>query len=217
MSEHSLIDHLVITAPTLEAGREYVYRSTGVMPQGGGRHGKMGTYNSLLGLGNGIYLEVLAIDPGAPNPGRARWFELDRPEKHARPKLTSWVVFTPGIHARSASLQNVLGNVESMSRPGLEWLLTVTPDGSMHCDGCAPALIEWPGQPRPGALLPDSGSRFIRLEIFHNAYASIDQLLKQVDFRGEVYVNPPCDQYGNHPCLVAHLSTPKGPVQLTSC
>jgi hypothetical protein len=45
----------------------------------------MGTHNRLLKLGEGFYLELIAIDPQAPPPGRPRWFGLDRLELPVRP------------------------------------------------------------------------------------------------------------------------------------
>ena len=62
------IDHIAITAPTLEAGAELVYRSLGVKPQKGGEHPRMGTHNLLLRLGNSVYLEVISPDPAAKSP-----------------------------------------------------------------------------------------------------------------------------------------------------
>ncbi len=63
------IDHIVITAPDLGAGAELVRRSLGVMPQAGGEHARMGTHNLLLKLGDSLYLEVIAPNPNAPEPG----------------------------------------------------------------------------------------------------------------------------------------------------
>ena len=45
------IDHIVITAPSLADGMEYVHRALGVVPEPGGGHPRMGTHNALLKLG----------------------------------------------------------------------------------------------------------------------------------------------------------------------
>lgn len=40
---------------------------------------QFGTHNRCLGMEDGIYLEVIAVDPEAPPPSRPRWFGLDDP------------------------------------------------------------------------------------------------------------------------------------------
>lgn len=42
-------------------------------------HPQFGTHNRCLGMEDGIYLEVIAVDPEAPPPSRPRWFGLDDP------------------------------------------------------------------------------------------------------------------------------------------
>jgi len=66
------IDHLVIAAADLASGSDYVAGILGIAPQGGGAHPRMGTHNRVLGMADGIYLEVIAIDPDAPAPSRPR-------------------------------------------------------------------------------------------------------------------------------------------------
>jgi hypothetical protein len=67
------IDHLVIAADSLEQGADW--RATfGVQPSGGGKHPLMGTHNRVIAISSesfpDCYLEVIAIDPNAPAPGR---------------------------------------------------------------------------------------------------------------------------------------------------
>ncbi|HEX6635378.1 MAG TPA: VOC family protein, partial [Usitatibacter sp.] len=71
------LDHLVVAARTLEEGAAWVEAALGVPTVAGGKHDLMGTHNRLLGLDGRRYLEVIAIDPSAPPPARARWFGLD--------------------------------------------------------------------------------------------------------------------------------------------
>src|SRR5262245_56050439 len=101
------IDHLVVTAPTLEAGAEHVERVLGVPLQKGGAHDRMGTHNLLLRLGDSLYLEVIAPDPAAPPPSRPRWFELDGP-RAAEPRLAAWVARTSDIRRAVDSLPVVI-------------------------------------------------------------------------------------------------------------
>jgi hypothetical protein len=66
------IDHIIVTAPSLEIGAEYVRQILRVAPQVGGKHPRMGTHNLLLRLGNSLFLEVISPDPDAPSPERPR-------------------------------------------------------------------------------------------------------------------------------------------------
>ena len=59
----------------------------------------MGTHNSVLRLGEAMYLEIIAVNPVAPRPSRPRWFELDRLETDSAPRLTTWIARTHDIHA----------------------------------------------------------------------------------------------------------------------
>jgi len=45
--------------------------------QPGGRHVRYGTHNTLLGLGDDLYLEVIAKDPAAAPYDGPTWFGLD--------------------------------------------------------------------------------------------------------------------------------------------
>ena len=82
------LDHLAISALTLEDGTEWAEAALGVVLQNGGQHLHMATHNRLLGLGD-IYLEVIAPDPSRPKPQYPRWFDLDR--FTGPPRLTSWI------------------------------------------------------------------------------------------------------------------------------
>lgn len=206
------LDHIVVTSPALAAGAEYVHRALGAMPEGGGEHPRMGTHNRLLSLGAQAYLEVIAIDPGAPPPGRPRWFQLDDPQMHRAPRLAAWVARTNDIRAALAASPIPLGRVESMSRGSLEWLITVPEDGRLPMDGVAPALIQWPEGVHPTQTLADRGCRLNRLQGFHPAAETINALLAAIDFEGGFSVAPLPP--GERPRLVAQIQTPGGPREL---
>ena len=97
------LDHLVVAARTLEEGGAWVEAKLGVAPVAGGKHPTMGTHNRLLRIGPREYLEVMAIDPDAAPPARARWFDLDSPpmrERLARaPSLIHWIERTDDLEA----------------------------------------------------------------------------------------------------------------------
>src|SRR5512139_3403877 len=118
----SHIDHLAITAASLQAGVEYVHLSLGVSPQVGGEHPRMGTHNCLLKLGENFYLEVISINPNTPQPARSRWFQLDEPDPSQPIRLATWIARTDDIYAATIASPIPLGKVEHMSRGQMNWL-----------------------------------------------------------------------------------------------
>jgi Glyoxalase-like domain len=209
---HSEIDHLVITAPSLDEGAEYVRRKLGVMPEVGGEHQRMGTHNRLVKLGDKTYLEVIAANPSAPTPSRPRWYELDASETHPAPRLTTWVARINDIDTALAVSPVPLGGIESMSRGQLDWRITIPSDGSLPLQGIAPTLIQWANGYHPASGLNDLGCSLIRLDGFHPEADKITALLKAIGFEGGYNFTslPTHDQ----PFLVAIIQTSRGVRQL---
>ncbi|MGK5061879.1 VOC family protein [Janthinobacterium sp. LB3P112] len=206
------IDHIAITAPTLEAGAEMVRLALGVEPQAGGAHARMGTHNLLLRLGDSVYLEVIAPDPKAPRPSRPRWFSLDTLAADAAPVLATWIARTADIQASVAACSESLGHIETMNRGTLNWLITIPDDGALRLNGVAPALIEWQAEAHPAARLQDHGLSLIKLELFHPEPERITRLLLSLGLDRQLAVHPSTGERGAH--LVAHINTPQGPRQL---
>lgn len=207
------LDHIVIAAPSLEAGAEYVRAVLGVEPQAGGEHPRMGTHNRLLLLGGDAYLEVIAVNPGAPPPARPRWFQLDDSDLHQSPRLATWVVRTNDIHAAVAASPIPLGKVEAMTRGTLEWLITVPEDGRLLLDGMAPVLIQWPEGVHPTRTLEDRGCRLVELQGLHPAADTIDRLLAAIGFKSGASFAPGGASFApsDRPFLRAQIETPSGP------
>ena len=204
----SCIDHLIITAPSLEAGAAFVRQTLGVAPGPGGKHPRMGTHNLLLRLGAGLFLEVIAIDPDAPGPGRPRWFGLDRLRADALPSLAGWVARTDDIRGAAAASTEALGMVEPMTRGTLDWLITIPGDGELPLGGAGPALIEWHAPVHPSATLPEHGLWLVKLEIFHAEPPRIGRLLRAIGFDGLLSVSAvPASAL---PYLTAQIGTPHG-------
>lgn len=158
----SHMDHMAIIAPSLEVGVEYVRQTLGVNPQAGGEHPRMGTHNCLLKLGEKFYLEVIAINPNAPQPNRPRWFQLDEPDPSQPIRLATWIARTDDIVAASTASPISLGEVEPMSRGQMNWLITIPADGSLPLHGIAPTLIQWTAGVHPAASLQESGCKLVR-------------------------------------------------------
>jgi hypothetical protein len=199
------LDHLVVVAPTLDAGAAWVRAALGADLRPGGRHGRMGTHNRLLRLERAAYLEVTSIDPAAPPPGRPRWFGLDHLAPDAAPRLAAWAARTDDVAAAAAASPEPLGAVEPMSRGDLRWRLTVPPDGSLPLGGAGPLLIEWDMGPHPAERLPDDGFELVRLTVTHPDHERVGRLLASIGFAGPVGVVA-----GEAVKLAAHVRTPAG-------
>ncbi|MES2105318.1 MAG: VOC family protein [Pseudomonadota bacterium] len=211
----SHIDHIAVTAPSLQSGAEFVHSQLGVMPLPGGEHPRMGTHNLLLRLGESVYLEVIAIKPDTAAPGRPRWFGLDTLTVGTPPRLATWIARSSDILASAAASSEVLGQVEPMSRGALNWKITVPQDGALVLGGIAPALIGWEPGTHPATRMQDLGLALIGLELFHPEPERITALLHSLDMHGPVSVSALAA--GATPYLVAHIDTPQGPRRLSGC
>ncbi|MCZ4315616.1 VOC family protein [Comamonadaceae bacterium G21597-S1] len=209
----SAIDHIAVTAPTLERGAAWVEQVLGVAPQPGGEHALMGTHNVLLRLGDDIYLEVIAANPRAAPPARPRWFGLDALEPDSAPRVRNWIARTADIGAALAAAGEKLGTVTEMQRGDLRWRITIPDDGKPLMGGTAPALIEWKTGPHPASRLPDQGVRLQALELFHPRPHRLMALLEAIGMDGPVRVRRSPEGEGSS--LVAHIATPRGSCALS--
>lgn len=202
------IDHITITAPTLDAGGELVLESLGVRPQPGGEHPRMGTHNLLLRLGDAVFLEVIAVNPNAPRPPRPRWFELDRISPGTPPRLACWVARTDDIVGALRECPAPLGAPEIQSRGALQWRISIPEDGHLPFGGAAPALIQWETSTHPASGLLDLGCALVALELLHPDTSALCHVLDQLQV-----VEPGVAltvREAASPAIVAHIRTPRG-------
>jgi len=168
------LDHLVVGAATLEEGVAWCERVLGVTPGPGGKHALMGTHNRLLNISSPshprAYLEVIAIDPEAPPPVRARWFDLDQPALRERlaagPGLIHWVSRVPNLDAALANWRGEgvdAGEAVEASRGNLRWRIALREDGRRLRREALPVLIEW-GEVHPTDAMPESGVQLLGFE-----------------------------------------------------
>lgn len=165
------LDHLVAGAATLEEGVAWCERVLGVTPGPGGKHALMGTHNRLLNISGPLhpraYLEIIAIDPEAPPPGRPRWFDLDQPALRERlaqgPGLIHWVSRVPNLDAALANWRSEgvdAGEAVEASRGNLHWRIALREDGRRLRREALPVLIEW-GEAHPTDDMPASGVQLL--------------------------------------------------------
>lgn len=200
-----VLDHIAVSAETLEEGARWVAERLGVVLSDIGYHDVMGTHNRLLSLGPGTYLEVIAVDPAAPRPAHPRWFNLDA--FSGPPRLTTWVARTDDLTIAIAAAPPGSGRPMSFARGPYLWQMAVPPEGRLPFNGCAPAMIEWESAVHPADRLADQGCRLKGLTIEHpEADALIAFPLAQVD--GVTVTKGPA------PHLSARIATPSGTVVL---
>jgi hypothetical protein len=207
------LDHLIVAAQTLEQGEDHLEALLGQRPRRGGRHAAMGTHNSLLGLGERCYLELIAIDPDATTPLRPRWFDLDTAAMRASlgdgPRLIHWVARCSNIDAARRACTIDPGPVHDMARGAFRWRITFPDDGHLPGGGVAPTLIEWPDARHPADALSDSPLRVLSLSAAHPEPAAIRAALASLSMQDALQVT-----FGVKPRLAAMLKTPRGLVTL---
>ncbi|WP_310621730.1 VOC family protein [Flexibacterium corallicola] len=197
------LDHIVVTARTLEEGAAHVKEQLGVDVPAGGEHPQMGTHNRVLTLGYRQYLEIIAIDPQAPAPEGARWFNLDQFD--GEPTLSTWVIRSKDVKSDSDHAHPHSGEVHRMSRGRMEWLITITPDGLMPMEGAFPTLIEWPRGVHPTASMPDLGFRLLSLTIEHPQAQDLRELIGRRLNMSKIDIRE-----GNEKKIRAEIVTPGG-------
>jgi hypothetical protein len=198
-----LIDHLIYAAPDLAAAVADVEERFGVRAQAGGKHIGLGTHNALLALGPQTYLEIIAPDPGQPEPVMPRPFGVDGV---SRGGLAGWALACDDIDAAVAEARSRgydPGDVAGMQRAGptgavLRWRLTL----NAMTGGLVPFLISWGNTEHPARSAP----RGLILESFHLEHPDPASLAPPLGALGtDIEIRPAAA-----PALVAQISGPKG-------
>src|SRR5262249_8619765 len=145
----------------------------------------MGTHNHRLRLGEAVYLEIIAIDPGAPRPSRPRWFGLDDTEAVRRhwqdgERLRAWVARTSDIDAVLAAHGDLLGAKMPIGRQAQ---FSILPAGRLPLGGVLPCVIDRAGQKPPSAAMPDLGARLRGLVLEHPAPLEVEALYEKLGIR----------------------------------
>jgi Glyoxalase-like domain len=170
-------DHLVITADTLENGVAWAEEHLGVPLQDGGKHARYGTHNALLGLADGLYLEVIAVDPEAEPPSGPRLFGLDT--FNGPPRLETWVCRASGL--ADLALPKGFERVVLLTRGTLSWDMAEATGGMLPFGQCHPGLIDWGTTPHPAASLSSSGLKLLNLTLAHPDVTGLKAALEPLE------------------------------------
>lgn len=198
-----LVDHLIYAVPELTAAVADVEDRFGVRAQAGGRHIGLGTHNALLALGPRTYLEIIAPDPGQPEPSMPRPFGVDELRSGT---LVGWAFACDDIDRAVAEARShgydpgEIGDGQRVGPSGvvLRWRAT----GSALAGGLYTFLICWGDTEHPASSAP-RGLSLMSLQIEHPDPRSLAPVLAALGADIEVTA-------AAVPALVAQLSGPTG-------
>lgn len=180
------LDHLTMIAPNLAEGVAHVRACLDLDVPFGQRHGYMGTHNHLLQIGGTVYLEIVAVDPDAQPPLRARWFGLDDRKRitadwDAGRRLRGWVARTDAIDDTLARWGDMFGSKVALPPANSTFDFAIPDDGSLPLDGAAPSLIDRRGRERSMANIADLGARLASFSLQHPEATSIAELYRALN------------------------------------
>lgn len=108
-----VLDHIVYAVSDLAQACGQIEKLLGVKPVFGGYHRTQGTKNALIGLNQGMYLELLAIDETNKDITLPRWMGVDLLTKS---QITRWAIKSTDLNHDAVVLQQA--NPEMGERSG---------------------------------------------------------------------------------------------------
>ncbi len=203
------VDHIILATPDVDDTADRLTTTLGVRAVAGGKHPAWGTRNSLIALGDLIYLEIVGPDPGSPPQEPPRPFGL---ETLSSPRLVTWAVKGRALdalvtHARADGVD--LGEVQRRTRRRPDGLLlswAMTDLTAPRADGIIPFFVDWGETPHPATTSPQGGT-LVGLSARHPEADSVRAMLRSLGLA--IGVEP-----GDAPELIATLQTRKGEIEL---
>ena len=211
------LDHLLWQEKDLRKGEVRFAELTGVTPAYGGPHAEGGTHNSLLSLGRGHHLELIAPNPERPehlnseHPGTGGLLENVPPD--AAPGLFTFAVKAADLNlvgqlAQRSGLE-VLRQHGGRTTPSGETLTWETATLKSHdFGGYVPFFIRWGEVVHPSETAP-AGCELLEFGVSHPRHQKLAELYAALQVAGTVFET-------EQPRLRAVLQTPKGRVVLES-
>jgi hypothetical protein len=196
------IDHILLGIDDLDRGVQQFEESTGVKPIYGGKHPR-GTHNALVSLGDGTYLEIIAVQKGSTPPD-------DYAELAQLHKLTpiGWAVSSKD----SAQLRSRLeaAGMADCATPGSR----TTRRRARRCRGRlgladnfeeAPFFIVWSAQTAHPSTTSPTGCKLQQWHIAGPHQKSLEQLRRTLELRLD-------GADAKSTSMRLSLACPKGPV-----
>lgn len=203
------LDHFMWAAADLDSAVEAFERLSGVRAGIGGVHPGRGTRNALASLGNGVYLELIAPDPGQKLDGTPGG-EL---RGLARPCVNAFVAASrdlAAVHKAYAGFgvaADILdGGRKTPSGGFVRWRVLVPRPSEFGA--FAPMFIDWLDSTHPSAV-STPGCTLLGFAAGHPQLEKIAALWRAVDLDVDL-------RRADHPHLLADIDTPRGRLRLTS-
>lgn len=209
MNNQRTIDHLVYVVTDLQQGMQTIEALLGCPVIYGGQHLSQGTHNALVNLGNGCYLELLAIDPANTSITSPRWMGVDVFDV---PQLSRWALKSNQLEQDAAILQQTnpaMGCIENGSRQrtdgsNLTWgIIMPLPQPTIEL---LPFMVDWKDSVHPTADLEEH-CQLISMQATHPSPTHIQKTLNQLNAPLQV-------SQGDNICLQAIIDCPRGRVVL---
>lgn len=203
------LDHLLWKERDLGEGERRFADLTGVAPAYGGPHADGETHNSLLSLGRGRYLELIAPRPEHPGTGGL----LTNAPEGAAPGLFTFAVQAADLdlleRSATASGLEVTRQRGGRTTPGGETLTWETATVNTHDFGLfVPFFIRWGRVVHPSATAPQ-GCELLEFSVGHPRHRDLAGLYAALEVDVPVF-------RAEQPRLRATLRTPKGELVLHS-
>jgi len=199
-------DHFQLSIADLDQGIAIVRDLTGVEPAFGGAHPGNGTRNALISLGDGSYLEILALDPAQSDvkTPRTEWIKT-----LTSPAIRTYAMRTTAIDRKLTAAEEIPG-VRGKLLPGsrkapdgstLEWtnLTLESPFGQQM-----PFFIDWKNSPHPSQSTP-GGCHLLGFEVLHPDAENLRAVYRKLEIAITVNAAPKAG-------FIAHIASPKGTV-----
>jgi hypothetical protein len=198
------IDHVMLGINDLERGMDAFEQLTGVRPAYGGKH-PGGTHNALVSLGEGPYLEIIAVQRGVAPPGEYAgleqlhkltpigWAVSAKDSAELRNRLTS---------AGMAVTEPTAGSRTTPAGTTLSWQTF----GLENNFDEAPFFIVWSSQAAHPSSTSPAGCKLQRWRVAGPQQKALDQLRRILDLRVDVAAAPSTS-------LHLSLNCPKGLVE----
>lgn len=178
------IDHLILGIDDLDRGVKAFEAATGVNPVYGGKH-PGGTHNALVSLGDGMYLEILAVQEGVTVQGNSAglkemktltpigWAVSSKDSAQLRNRLSA-----SGI----AVSEPVDGSRTTPTGSKLSWQSFLLKESSPE----VPFFIVWSEQTAHPSTTSPSGCKLQRWSIASPRVKDLEQLRQALDLRVDV-------------------------------